>query len=210
LKVMPECPARYAFAAVLLAAGASSRMGRPKLLLPWGATSILGHHIHEWTQLGAAQTAVVLAAGNQPLNAELDRLGFAPADRIINPHPERGMFSSIQCAAQWTGWNQTLSHWAIVLGDQPHLRVETLRALIQFASANPGKICQPSFHGRARHPVFLPKAAVGELRQSTAKDLKQFLHQAPCERAWCELEDRGLDLDIDRPEDYARALNEFG
>jgi len=69
LKVMPECPARYAFAAVLLAAGASSRMGRPKLLLPWGATSILGHHIHEWTQLGAAQTAVVLAAGNQPLNA---------------------------------------------------------------------------------------------------------------------------------------------
>ena len=118
-------------AAVILAAGASARMGRPKLLLPWGGTSVLGHLIHQWTELGAGQIAVVVAAGDQTIQRELDRLGFAPEHRIPNPQPERGMFSSIQCAARWTGWHNSATHWSIVLGDQPHLKLETLRALIR-------------------------------------------------------------------------------
>ncbi len=48
---------------VILGAGASSRMGRPKLLLPWGATTIVGHLLEQWQTLGAAQIAVVRRPG---------------------------------------------------------------------------------------------------------------------------------------------------
>ena len=46
---------------VVLAAGASSRMGRPKLLLPWGDTTVIGHLIANWQTVGARQITVVVA-----------------------------------------------------------------------------------------------------------------------------------------------------
>ena len=43
------------FGVIILGAGASSRMGRPKLLLPWRGTTVIGHIIYQWRELGAAQ-----------------------------------------------------------------------------------------------------------------------------------------------------------
>ena len=191
---------------VILAAGASSRMGQPKLLLSWGGTSMLGHLLARWRVLGPQQIAVVVAAGENPVSAELDRLGFPTADRILNPAPERGMFSSIRCAARWDGWRAGLTHWAIVLGDQPLVRSDPLRAVLDFAASHPEAICQPSRNSRARHPVLLPAAAFRALADTAAPTLKQFLLARPHGVALCELDDPGLDLDIDRPEDYERAV----
>src|SRR6266699_557070 len=129
---LSERHAHPGFGAVILAAGASSRMGKSKLVLPWGKTTVLGHLIRQWQQVGAKQIAVVRAADDNAIGAELDRLNFPVANRIMNPQPERGMMSSIQCAAAWPGWNGPLTHWVIVLGDQPHLRQETLRELVEF------------------------------------------------------------------------------
>src|ERR1019366_4402288 len=113
---MTQSPAEQAFsvAVIILAAGRSARMGRPKLLLPWGGTSVLGHLIEQWQAAGATQIGVVCAARDQTTQAELDRLSFANDSRIGNPAPERGMFSSIQCAAQWPGWQAAITHWAIM------------------------------------------------------------------------------------------------
>lgn len=189
---------------IILAAGRSRRMGRPKLLLPWGQTSILGHLIGQWRTTGARQIAVVVAAEDQLIGNELDRLSLSRENRILNPEPERGMFSSIICAAQWAGWSDCLTHWVIVLGDQPHLRQETLGKLVDFASKHPGEICQPSFKQRLRHPVVLPKPAFLDLTATQASTLKEFL--AHYETMNCPSEDPGLDLDIDQPADYAHSL----
>ena len=198
--------ARLSFGVVILAAGASSRMGKPKLLLPWGATSVLGHLLRQWEKLCARQIAVVHAAFDQPLCAELDRLGFPAGDRIANPQPDRGMFSSVQCAARWSGWNSALTHWVIVLGDQPHLRIETLRALLDFAATRPRSICQPGRQDRARHPVVLSKAVFEDLKVSRDATLRQFLQQIGAQPALCEMDDPGLDFDMDTPADYERSL----
>ena len=147
-------PGTFAPGVVLLAAGASRRMGQPKLLLPWGATSVLGHLVQLWRALGAAQIAVVRPPRTGALELELDRLGFPAANRISNPAPDRGMFSSIQCAAGWPGWQARLTHWAIVLGDQPHVRQETLQQLLDFSAAHPAQVCQPARLGHGRHPSF--------------------------------------------------------
>ena len=204
---LQTCKRRYSAAVVILAAGRSARMGRPKLLLPWGGTSVLGHLVEQWQGLRAEQIVVVCAAGDQSLQAELDRLGFTPQNRIINPAPERGMFSSIQCAARWRGWQQGLTHWAIVLGDQPHLRRQTLQRVLDFSAAHPTRVCQPARHGHGRHPVLLPEAMFRRVAVSTAATLSEFLAATPQQVALCELDDAGLDLDIDCPEDYEKALS---
>ena len=185
-------------------------MGRPKLLLPWGRTTILGHLLEQWQRLGAAQIAVVCAAEDRTLEQELVRLKFPSANRILNPTPERGMFSSIQCAAQWNGWNEHISHWAIVLGDQPHLPLETIRAILEFSAANPEKICQPRYAGHRRHPVFLPEPLFKEVADSAVSDLRQFLDVHLSDTLFLESSDPALALDLDTPEDYQSALRTYG
>jgi molybdenum cofactor cytidylyltransferase len=194
----------YSLGVVLLAAGRSSRMGQPKLLLPWGKTSILGHLISQLTLLGARQIAVVCGPGDVGMQTELTRLNFPESSRVVNPNPERGMFSSIQCAAAWERWRSFLTHWAIVLGDQPHLRIGTLQTIMDFSAAQPEKICQPRKDGHRYHPVVLPRRIFEKLPNSSAADLKEFL--TSFETAYCEMRDAGLELDIDRPEDYQKAL----
>jgi molybdenum cofactor cytidylyltransferase len=192
---------------VVLAAGRAGRMGRPKLLLPWGETSILGRQLHLWRQLSVVrQIAVVCAAADEAMLAELDHLQVPPRDRISNPLPEKGMFESIRCAARWPGWNAKLTHWAISLGDQPHLRPETLRALMEASAAQSEKIHQPQYRGHARHPVWLPEKFFRQLPDADASTLKEFLQARAGDVVACEADDPGLDYDIDTPADYQRAL----
>jgi molybdenum cofactor cytidylyltransferase len=191
-------------AAIILAAGRASRMGRPKMLLEWGATTIVGHLVSEWGRVGAEQIAVVCAGNDSDIQATLREINFPGPCVIHNPAPERGMFSTILCAAQWPGWNPGITHWALALGDQPHLQFRTLRAMAEFSATHPDQVCQPAYGGRPRHPVFLPKKIFRELFASPAAHMKEFLSGR--EIGLCELDDSGLELDIDRPEDYERAL----
>jgi molybdenum cofactor cytidylyltransferase len=191
---------------VILGAGASGRMGKPKLLLPWNGSTVVGQIISQWRELGATQITVVLRKNDLALAAELDRLNLPKANRIENPQPEQGMFSSILCAANWNGWQKRISHWAITLGDQPHLRSETLRALLEFAAQNPAAICQPAFGGHTAHPVILPRPIFGALKTTPAATLKDFLKLTARDsvQLQCGINDSGLTLDLDTPEDYKR------
>ena len=189
---------------ILLGAGASSRMGRPKLLLPWHDTTVIGHLISQWQQLGAGQIAVVLRPEDSALAAELNRVNFSVLNRIENPQPERGMFSSIVCAANWPGWRNEISQWAVVLGDQPHLQAETLATLLNFSAQNPHAICQPALGGQEKHPVILPRQAFLELKNPAVATLKEFLKLTAVPRVQCSVVDPGLSLDLDTPEDYNR------
>ena len=199
----------FSLGVVILAAGASSRMGRPKMLLPWGGTSVLGHLTSTWDRLAAKQIAVVVCAGVKEVHMELDRIQFPSGNRILNPTPELGMFSSIRVAAQWTGWKDSVTNWSIVLGDQPHLTDTTLRKIIEHAEKHSSEICQPSRLGRPRHPVVLPRAVFQSLADSKAETLKQFLQSYGTGAALCEMDDPGLDFDIDSPADYEQAVQRF-
>ncbi len=200
---------RFSLGVIILAAGRSSRMGQPKMLLPWGKTTVLGHLLALWSRLGAHQVAVVCASADAAIDAELNRLRFTQQNRIMNPDAGRGMFSSVQCAARWRGWNPGLTHWAIVLGDQPHLQPVTLATLLDSAAQHPGKICQPARRGRPRHPVLLPKAAFKKLARCKDETLKEFLRAMAADLELVELNDPGLDLDIDQPADYQKARRWF-
>ena len=200
---------RISLGVIILAAGQSKRMGKPKLFLPWRNTTILGHLLERWQKLNSKQIAVVCATNDAAVQAELDRQNFPQDQRVINPKPERGMFSSIQCAARWPGWKLELTHWIITLGDQPQIREETLRALLDFARANENKICQPRRNGHGRHPVVLPKFVFDALKNSSAENLKQFLQKYSADSTGFESDDAGLDVDLDTQDDYQRAVETF-
>jgi molybdenum cofactor cytidylyltransferase len=213
---------------IILGAGASSRMGRPKLLLPWKDTTVIGQILRQWRELGAVQIAVVQRpndealveavmraegrAGSPPPAAAQPEDGAHGVTRptndltccIVNPQPEQGMFSSVICAANWPGWRRGISSWAIVLGDQPHLQTATLRGLLEFAAQHPDAVCQPQFGDHGRHPVILPRAAFEALRATRAETLKDFLKLSACRGVQFVTNDSGLALDMDTPEDYKR------
>jgi len=196
--------ARPSLGVVILGAGASVRMGKPKLLLPWHGTTVIGGILAQWRELGVAQIGIVLRPNDMALRMELDRLRFPEDARIENPEPERGMFSSIVCAAHWSGWRREIKSWAIVLGDQPHLQTETLRTLLKTHAQNRDGICQPMSGGRRAHPVILPYSTFDSLKSSGAATLKDFLNLAAAPRVLHEVADSGLLLDMDTPEDYKR------
>jgi len=207
----PTANATLSFGTIILAAGRSQRMGRPKLLLPWGPTSVLGHLLAQWQKLGAEQIAIVRAQDDHALQAELDRLACPIAEPILNPAPEQGMFSSLQCASRWPGWKADLTHFVVALGDQPHLSPETLAVILNFSAAHPDRICQPRHDGHRRHPVLLPRWALQDLARSTTQDFRQFLDSASQGSSeYCELKDPALMLDLDSPGDYEKALTLYG
>jgi molybdenum cofactor cytidylyltransferase len=179
-------------------------MGRPKLLLPWGKTSILGHLLDQWDQLSPGQVAIVIAGTDEALPRELHRLG-SQANLLPNPDPSRGMFSSIQVAATWPHWNPQLTRWLISLGDQPLVQPRTLQRLIDESTAHPSHICQPARQGRPRHPVLLPASHFRQLATTSEINLKQFLVAREEQRHIFEVDDPGLDFDLDYPADYERA-----
>ena len=199
---------KSALGVVILGAGASVRMGRPKLLLPWRGTSVIAHLVAQWRRLEATQIAIVCRREDKLLATELRRIGFPPRHCIVNPNPERGMFSSIVCAAKWKGWDARVTAWVISLGDQPHLQMETLRTVLLFHARHPDAVCQPFFEKHRRHPVLLPRDAFLALRKTHASNLHEYLQRSNFKRMECSIEDSGLSLDLDYPEDYNRLSTE--
>lgn len=189
---------------VILAAGSSRRMGRPKLLLPWGETTIIGWQISTWRDLQAAQIAVVHRPDDSKLLLELERVRMSSDERICNPCLDDEMFASVRCAANWSRWNPNLTHFVISLGDQPHIKRETLSELLRFSAAHPEEIGQPLYDGRARHPIVLPRRMFLRLADTGVSTLKEFLSKQSV--ITIPVNDPGLGLDIDEPADYERAL----
>ena len=126
-------------AAVVLAAGAGSRYSEEpgaKLLAPIGGEPMLARVLQQLRAFGSATTVVVLGSGA----GEVERaIGWADEIRVRNHEPERGLASSLQIGIDaLRALPDAFDGAFIVLGDQPRLRAETLRALeVAAASARP-------------------------------------------------------------------------
>jgi len=186
----------------ILAAGESRRMGRPKLCLPWGRTTILGHNLAQWREAGAEKLLVVHGPGETPVTLELDRLGVPSAQRAATLAPERGMMGSVVTAARRALRDALLTHLVIALGDQPQLRAETLREILRACENAPGKIVRVVFQGKPGHPLALPANALAELSVTSSETLRDFLRLKEIPACDLTTRDSGVLLDVDTPADY--------
>ncbi len=144
--------------AIILAAGESKRMGKPKQLIPLGRTTILEQTVENC--LNSKVNEVILVLGHSA--EEVIRVIAArPVKLAINSNYQRGMSTSIM-----TGLNMVDSRARAVmltLGDQPFIDSRTLNRLIdEFYSHDKG-IVIPVYRGRRGHPVIFAIKYKGEL-----------------------------------------------
>lgn len=139
-------------AAIILAAGASQRMGTPKALLAWRGSNLIEHALQEARAALAEQIVVVLGPATRHLSLD--------ARCVVNPAPETGRSASISLAAH--ALREGAAAILVQSVDQP-VPGEVLDALFEAIEAG-AEVAAPTFGGRRGHPVCLAGALLGELR----------------------------------------------
>jgi molybdenum cofactor cytidylyltransferase len=201
-------------AAVVPAAGAARRMGRPKLLLPYGQGTVLGALVGALHAAGAAPIAVVAAPGDDALRTwcagprGADAAGV-PLLAAVNPHPELGMLSSILTGLAALGGASHLAEretrLLITPGDLPALRAATVARLLSRQAACAAGLAVPLHAGRRGHPLLIAAPLIPEIeRLDPARGLRQLIDLHPGELLEVETDDPGCVADMDTPGDYAR------
>jgi molybdenum cofactor cytidylyltransferase len=203
-------------AAIVPAAGASRRMGRPKLLLPYGGGTVLGALVGALGVAGVSPIVVVAAAGDAEVRAwcaaaiaaaaTTDASGLAVA---LNAAPERGMLSSILAGLATLGGAGTLASGRATLlvcpGDLPALRPETVVELLRRREAAGAGLAVPVHRGRRGHPLAVAPALIPEIEAlDPGRGLRQLLDLHPGDLLTVEVDDPGCVADLDTPEDYDR------
>ena len=150
--------------AIVLAGGASSRMGEPKALLAVRDRALLDHHL----QLVAGASTVVVVTG--PHHVEIAaHVAAGPGERVIlarNPHVEQGPFSSLRLGLEALG--RARRPVVVLPVDVPPLDGLSLDGLLAAVEA-PGTFAAVASHaGRDGHPVVLSPDAVQALRKGPA------------------------------------------
>tara|TARA_B100000700_G_scaffold331773_1_gene468357 strand:+ start:7113 stop:7739 length:627 start_codon:yes stop_codon:yes gene_type:complete len=140
-------------AGILLAAGASSRMGYPKALINWGGTSLLNWEINQMKKSGVENIVVVLGEKEHSI---IQSLGFAKKYCVLNPDWENGRATSIITGVKELTLNYSTSIKSIIIQnvDQP-TRSDIISKLLDELSKSNVKIVQPSYQGHGGHPLVL-------------------------------------------------------
>jgi len=192
---------------VILAAGLSRRMGTPKMLLPWGKTSVLGQ-VTETLYRAAADAGevemVIVCGGARPaVEAEAARLAaFFPLRTVFNPEYESGeMMSSIRVGL--AGLSPLAQAALIALGDQPQLSLDSARGVVSAWEMSGAGLVIPSFANRRGHPWLAERALWGRLGES--QTARAFLQASSAEIYYTQADESVL-KDLDTPADYAEGL----
>lgn len=187
-----------AIAGVILAAGASSRMGSPKALLDYQGETFVARLVRV---LSGTCDPVIVALG---YHAEAIR-GAIPegADVVINPAPERGQLSSLQTALDMLP--PEAEGFAFIPVDSPAVEPATVERLREvFARRDPAALFViPRHKGKRGHPVFATRAIADELLAlpPTGK-ASDVVHRHVPDTIYVDVEDSGILVDIDDPAAY--------
>lgn len=188
--------------AVVLAAGASSRMGRPKALLDFDGTPCVGLVLGACREGGAASVVVVTSPGGGEVRAHC-----AGTIEAINDHPERGMLSSLQEGLRKLPAGA--GAFLIFPVDFPIVPAAEVRRLIEaFAGRAPGeRIFIPSYDRRRGHPVLVEAPLAAEFLALTPESSARAVMAGHAgEIVHVETPDERVLMDMDTPEDYRRCL----
>lgn len=193
--------------AVVLAAGLSSRMGVPKMALPWRDTTVLGAVVEALATAGVHQVRVVLGANRDVVEKILDGLPVTVA-RVFNPNYANGeMMDSIR--AGLAGLGDEVKAALIVLGDQPQLEPEVVSALIESCRKSGALLTVPSYRMRRGHPWLIGRPLWGELINMEVGDtMRDFLNRHAEEINYVNVNSTSVLQDLDTPEDYRKAVEQ--
>lgn len=197
------------WAAVLLAAGAGSRMGhRPKSLLRLDGEALIRRHVHSLQQAGATQVLVVLGHYASDIGAALHGLAV---NTVLNPQPDDGLVSSQRLGLQAVPHNS--EGVLMMLADQPLLNTADITDLtLAFAARAAGmELVFPKVGDLPGNPVMLSAAArAAILAQGPHFGCKEWRQAHPTQvKAWATSNGH-YTCDLDQPQDVAAFMAQTG
>jgi len=191
-------------AAVILAAGCSSRMGQFKPRLPLGNGSAIEHTIAAFQSAGIADIIVVTGHRGRELAGVLEGQGV---NCVFNPNYDSGMYSSIIVGIEVS--SPETEAVFIHPADIPLVRCSTITKLAAAYKTNRASVTYPVFRNRRGHPPLISQTVFPHIVGSKPGDgLRGVLRRFEGQSATVSVLDEGIHLDMDTPADYAR-MNEL-
>jgi molybdenum cofactor cytidylyltransferase len=204
----PEADAGLKVAAVVLAAGMSSRMnGAMKLLLDAGGMPMIRRTVGN--VLAAAPVETVVVTGHRAGAVEAALAGL-PVSLVRNPDHEKGQPTSV--AAGVRALTRHCHAVMVVLGDQPLIGPDDFRKLLAtYEGIATGSILVPHFNGRRGNPVVFPSRHIPAILAGGLNvGCRRLIETHPDEVARVEFASDVFTIDCDTPEDYRRLAARLG
>jgi molybdenum cofactor cytidylyltransferase len=197
-------------AAIILAAGKSTRMGEAKQLLRLGDGTVLGQTIENVRRSRMDEIVLVLGSSAEAIRRQLPISLLEGLKVVINPAYAQGIASSLR--AGLSALDAQIAAALIVLADQPFVRPQTLNQIAQLAHqhrSSRAQIVIPSYRGVRGNPVLLDRSVFAEVMALQGDVGCRAIFGNHTERILnLEVEDEGILLDIDNYEDYERLRGE--
>lgn len=188
--------------AIVLGAGLSRRMGKPKLLLPWGSTTVIQQVVGNILAAGVARVVVVTGKSH----FEVSALFKGPVSECAYnaDYENESMVTSFQVGLNRLiefGCNSAL----LALGDQPQIQIPVVEQVIRGGKEHPDRLVVPSVQMRRGHPWIIPQNLWQSILALPASvTMRDFLRNQADLITYVNVETTSILADLDTPEDYAR------
>ena len=192
--------------AIVLAAGRSRRMGTQKLLLPFGASTVIGHIVDQVLASKVDETYVVVGSDEAAI---AEALAARPVHLVRNPEPQAQMLTSVRCGLR--ALPPDCRAVLVVLGDQPGVSPELVSAVIGAHLASGKGLVVPVHDGKRGHPLLFGVGYRHQvLNEYDRVGLRGLLRDHPEDVFEVPAPSPAATSDMDRPEDYRRELARRG
>ena len=193
--------------AIILAAGQSTRMGSPKMVLPWGNTTVIEHVVSVFSKAGIDEILVVTGGAHEQVESVILQCRKKyPVRCVYNEKYKLGdMLTSIQCGLRHIA-DKSIGAAIIGLGDQPQVQERSVRLLRETYIATKSPIVVPSFQMRRGHPWLVARSLWQELSEmDLVQTPRDFLNNHTDRICYVEVDTPTILADLDTPEDYRTA-----
>jgi len=191
------------FAAIILAAGASERMGYPKALLPYRGRPFLAGILEACYAAGIEKRVVVLGYYANKIKEEID---LSEVTVAMNEDLDAGPIGSVRAglAALAPFPVDAVLVWPV---DRPHVAVATVEALLDGFRSSHQPIVVPTHQGQRGHPVLFARKVFAELLGAPNDEgARAVVHGDPARVAAVPVEDPAVLEDFNTPDDYKKLL----
>jgi molybdenum cofactor cytidylyltransferase len=193
--------------AVVLAAGLSTRMGRPKMVLPWNGSTVIGKVVSTLLLAGVNEVVVVTGGSH---NLVEHALAQKPIKCVFNPEYSNGeMLTSLKIGLSHMPINVEAA--LIVLGDQPAIEEQVVRNVIGKYRSEKAQLIVPSYKMRRGHPWLVSRELWPQILEIFPPEtLRDFIQVNAAHIHYLNVDTPSILQDLDTPEDYQSQQPESG